>query len=267
MNQPHTLGIELSGHFSCENSRRGNEGMTNPTVYIVDDDSDVRLARTCLLRSHHYRVQGHAAIGHFLRQKCSPGPACLVVDAEVSVMPAPDLLALLRRENAHLSVIVISSQGNIQIAVRAMKAGAADFLLKPVDDARLLSAVEAGAIISEKALAKRNELMEDLSAFVSLSPREKQVCLGIARGLLNKQIGFELGTAEKTIKVQRGHLMQKLRAQSVPDIVRLVDRLRTADLITTPSTRPPCSPSPVTLRPLFHTDANQRTYSVGRLTG
>ena len=97
--------------------------MTNPTVYIVDDDTDMRLARTCLLRSHHYRVQGYAAIGHFLRQKCSPGPACLVVDIEVSEIPALDLLDLLHRENTHLSVIFVSSQGNIQIAVRAMKAG------------------------------------------------------------------------------------------------------------------------------------------------
>jgi FixJ family two-component response regulator len=241
--------------------------MKNPTVYIIDDDTDTRLARTCLLRSRHYRVQGYAATGHFLREKCSPGPACLVVDVEVSEMPALDLLNLLRRENAHLSVIFVSSQGNIQIAVRAMKAGAVDFLMKPMDDARLLSTIEAGVMISENVLAKRSELMNDLSAFASLSPREKQVCLGIARGLLNKQIGFELGTAEKTIKVQRAHVMQKLRAQSVPDIVRLVDRLRTADLITTSSTRPPCRPSPVILRPIFHADAHQRTYSVGRLTG
>jgi len=170
----------------------------------------------------------------------------------------------LRRENAHLSVIFVSSRDDIAIAVRAMKAGAIDFLTKPIDHARLLSAIEVGLMVSEQARAKRDKLMRDQAAFVSLTRRERDVCLGVTQGLLNKQVAFELGTSEKTVKAQRSRMMQKLGASSLPDVVRLVDRLRTASVIPTPSARPPglLSVIPTAHRPIPG-DAKPRLYSVG----
>jgi FixJ family two-component response regulator len=140
---------------------------------------------------------------------------------------------ILSRGDQLLPIVFISGNADIHSTVRAMKAGAIDFLTKPFQDFQLISAVRSALTLSEQTLAKRKELTRDLSAFGSLSPREQQVCLGIAQGLLNKQIGFELGTAERTIKVQRAHVMQKLKAQSLPDVVRLVERLRAAGAIPT----------------------------------
>jgi FixJ family two-component response regulator len=243
--------------------------MTSSTVYIIDEDADIRLAMNYVLRPYHYKVQSYASAAHFLCQKHSSGPACLVVDLEISEMTELDLQDLLRRDNAHLSVIFVSSKDDIAIAVRAMKAGAIDFLTKPIDHARLLSAIEAGLMISEQARAKQEKLKKDQAAFVSLTRRERDVCLGIARGLLNKQVAFELGTSEATVKAQRAKMMLKLGAGSLPDVVRLVDELRTAGVIPTPSARPASSRSPLILsahRPL-HADANARFYSVRQQTG
>lgn len=243
--------------------------MTSRTVHIIDEDADIRLAMSCLLRPYHYKVQSYASEAQFLSQKHLSGPACLVLDVMMPEMTGLDLQDLLRRENAHLSVIFISGQDDIAIAVRAMKAGAIDFLTKPIDHARLLSAIQVGLMISEQARAKRDKWMKDQAAFVSLTRRERDVCLGIARGLLNKQVAFELGTSEATVKAQRAKMMLKLGAASLPDVVRLVDELRTAGVIPTPSAGPASSRSPLRLsahRPL-HADANPRFYSVGQLTG
>ena len=205
--------------------------MTNPTVHIVDDDAHLLRAVVRLLRSYGYRAQSYPSAAQFLSQKLSLEVGCLVLDVMMPEITGMDVQEILSRRDQHLPIVFISGNADIESSVRAMKAGAIDFLIKPFEDYQLILAIRAALALSEQALAERNELMKDLSAFVSLSPREKQVCLGIAQGLLNKQIGFELGTAERTIKVQRAHVMQKLRAQSVPDLVRLVERLRAAGAI------------------------------------
>src|SRR5271154_2566488 len=209
--------------------------MTSPIVYIIDDDTDTRCAMSRLLRSYDYNVQGYASAELFLTQKHNLGPACLVLDLEMSEMPGLDLLRIVSREYKCLPVILVSGGADIETSVEAMKAGAIDFLIEPVDCRQLLSAIERGLAISEQAFTRQKEIEKDKNAFVSLSPREQYVCLRIAQGLLNKQVGFELGTSEKTVKAQRSKMMQKLGAGSLPDVVRLVDRLRNANAVPTVS--------------------------------
>jgi FixJ family two-component response regulator len=211
--------------------------MTSPMVYVIEDDSRVAMSR--LLRSYDYKVQSWTSVERFLGQQHVPGPACLVIDLKMHEMTGPDLLEVMSREYKSLPVILVSGEADIETSVQAMKAGAIDFLTKPIDERQLLSAIERGLAISKQAFAKQKEIERDQTAFVSLSPREQYVCLRIAYGLLNKQVGFELGTSEKTVKAQRSKMMQKLGAGSLPDIVRFVDRLQTAGGIPNFSANPP----------------------------
>jgi FixJ family two-component response regulator len=137
-----------------------------------------------------------------------------------------DLQRALSHRAPYLSIIFVTGYADIEASVRAMKSGAIDFLTKPFDDHQLLSAVHAALTFSEETLAKLDQFKRDQAAFLSLTPREREVCLRITEGLLNKQVGFELGTTEKTVKAQRARVMQKLRAESLPDVVRFVERLR-----------------------------------------
>jgi FixJ family two-component response regulator len=137
-----------------------------------------------------------------------------------------DLQQLLSQVSETLSVVFISGHADIPDTVRAMKAGAVDFLTKPFDESQLLAAIETALARSREACIRRDALNRDRAIFETLTLREREVCVRVAQGMLNKQIGGEFGTAEKTIKVQRGRVMQKLGAQSVTDVVRLVERLR-----------------------------------------
>ena|SRR5271170_1853754 len=213
--------------------------MAIPMVYIIDDDTDSRRAMSRLLVSFDYNVQSYADASQFRHQKLSSGPACLVLDLRMSELTGQDLQEILSRKHESLSVIFVSDQADIKTSVQAMKAGAIDFLSKPIDDNDFVSAIRTALAISEKAFARQKELEKDQTAFICLSPREQEVCLRIAQGMLNKQIAFEFGTSEKTIKIQRSKVMTKLGAGSLPDVVRFVDRLRTADAIPTVSAHPP----------------------------
>ena len=205
--------------------------MIGPSVYIIDDDTHLARALTRLLHAHGYEVQSFTNAARFLRHKLPPDPTCLLLDLKMPEINGLDLQKILACEIEDLPVIFMSGQADVESSIRAMKAGAVDFLLKPFDDYQLLVAVRSALSLSSQALSKRDELKKDHMAFSSLSPREQQVCLRIAQGLLNKQVGHELGTAEKTVKVQRARIMQKLGAGSLPDVVRLVERLRIAGAI------------------------------------
>ena len=205
--------------------------MTSPTVYIIDDDTYLVRALTRLLRTHGYEVESFTNAARFLVHKLPPDPACLLLDLKMPEINGLDLQKILAGEIENLPVIFMSGQADVESSIRAMKAGAVDFLLKPFDDYQLFAAVRSALALSNQALSKREALKKDHMAYTSLSPREQQVCLHIAQGLLNKQVGYELGTAEKTVKVQRARIMQKLGAGSLPDVVRLVERLRTAGMI------------------------------------
>jgi FixJ family two-component response regulator len=200
--------------------------MTGCTVHVIDDDLSVRCAVGRLLRSHDQRVQTYPSAREFLTQQLDSHPACVVLDLQMPGMSGLDLQEMLTRRHESLSIVFISGHADVPDSVRAMKAGAVDFLTKPFDECQLLAAVDAALERSRKACIDHDSLCRDRAVFETLTPREQEVCVRVAQGMLNKQIGGEFGTAEKTIKVQRGRVMQKLGAQSVTDIVRLVERLR-----------------------------------------
>jgi FixJ family two-component response regulator len=201
--------------------------MTGCTVHVIDDDLSVRCAVSRLLRSHDQQVQTYSSAREFLKQRLDSGPACVVLDLQMPEMSGLDLQEMLTRQHESLSIVFISGHADIPDSVRAMKAGAVDFLTKPFDESQLLIAIDAALVRSRQACTSRDALCHDRAVFGTLTRREQEVCVRVAQGMLNKQIGSEFGTTEKTIKVQRGRVMQKLAAQSVTDIVRLVERLRT----------------------------------------
>lgn len=200
--------------------------MTEGTVHVIDDDLSVRCAVGRLLRSHDQQVRTYSSAREFLSQQFDSRPACVVLDLLMPGMSGLDLQKVLMRGHESLSIVFISGHADIPDSVRAMKAGAVDFLTKPFEESQLLAAVYAALVISEQACILQDALCRDRNVFETLTRREREVCLRVAQGMLNKQIGSEFGTAEKTIKVQRARVMQKLGAQSVADIVRLVERLR-----------------------------------------
>ena len=200
--------------------------MTEYTVHVIDDDLSIRCAVARLLRSHDQEVRTYSSAREFLSQQLDFRPACIVLDLQMPEMSGLDLQEVLRRGHESLSIVFISGHADIPDSVRAMKAGAVDFLTKPFDENQLLAAIDAALAKSRQTCIRRDARCQDRSAFETLTRREREVCIRVAQGMLNKQIGGEFGTAEKTIKVQRGRVMQKLGAQSVTDIVRLVERLR-----------------------------------------
>lgn len=208
--------------------------MTSAMVYVIDDDPNMVRATNRLLRSYEYSVQSFFSAAEFLRMPLAPGPACLVLDLKMPDISGLDLQRILAQKGQLLPIVFVSGQGDIVSTVRAMKEGAVDFLLKPFDDQQLLAAIETALARSRTAQAERAILNRDREAFEKLTPRERQVCVRIARGLLNKQVGFELGTTEKTVKAQRARVVRKLGANSLADVVRFVERLRMAGVL--PST-------------------------------
>ena len=208
--------------------------MTEGTVHVIDDDLSVRCALERLLRSHDRQVRTYPSAREFLNQRLDPGPACVVLDLQMPDMSGLDLQQVLTRGHESMSIVFISGHANIPDSVRAMKAGAVDFLTKPFDASQLLAAIDAALARSRQACIQLDSLGRDRAIFETLTLREREVCVRVAQGMLNKQIGSEFGTAEKTIKVQRGRVMQKLGAQSVTDIVRLVERLRASGHLPPP---------------------------------
>jgi FixJ family two-component response regulator len=216
--------------------------MTSHCVHIIDDDDSLCRSMCRLVRTFNYTVQTYASASEFLSQERDGRPACLVLDLRMPEIDGLELQEILSRDERYLTIILMSGGGDVETSVKAMKAGAIDFLSKPFDDTQLLSAIRNALSRSEQILEKQKQSRKDLAAFHSLTTRERQVCIGIALGLLNKQVAFELGTAEKTVKAQRAHVMQKLEAESLPDIVRLVERLKIEGVL-------PVTQSPIRLLP------------------
>ena len=203
-------------------------GATERIVHVVDDDADLLRAVGRLLRSHGYSVKTYSSASEFLTGGVPAGPACLLLDLNMPRMTGLELQQVISDYQSHLSIVFISGQGDIPATVRAMKAGAVDFLTKPFEGDALIAAIDAALCRSHAIQASEDALRKDWDLFQSLSRRERQVCLLFAQGMLNKQIAAELGTAERTIKAQRGNVMRKLSAESTPDVVRLIQRLRDA---------------------------------------
>jgi FixJ family two-component response regulator len=198
-----------------------------PTVFLVDDDDSVRRALTRLIKSAGYAVQAFASARDFLEywRITNEGPACLVLDVRMPGLSGLDLQHELLASNTLLPIIFITGHGDIPMSVKAMKEGAVDFLPKPVKDKNLLNAIEQALTRANHDLREQKELEYVQRRLKTLTPREREVMTLVVRGLLNKQIAFELGTVEKTVKVHRARVMEKMEVQSLADLVRLAEKV------------------------------------------
>ena len=197
------------------------------TVFLVDDDSSVRRALTRLIKSAGYNVQAFASAREFLeyRRVTDQIVACLVLDVRMPGLNGLDLQHELHATNAILPIIFITGHGDIPMSVKAIKDGAVDFLPKPVKDRVLLGAIEQALARAALEQSERREVENLQQRLDTLTPREREVMSLVVRGLLNKQIAFQLGTVEKTVKVHRARVMEKMKVRSLPELVRVTQRL------------------------------------------
>jgi FixJ family two-component response regulator len=201
--------------------------MTNPRpiVYIVDDELGVRNSLRSLMRSVGLEVRTFAGGAEFLESRREDAPECLVVDVRMPGISGLDLQNQLSQSSLPIPVIFITGHGDISMAVHAMKLGALEFFTKPFHNQDLLGAIYRAIRHSSAARQLQAEMAALCARFASLTPREAEVMEGVVEGLLNKQIAFQLGTSEKTVKVHRARVMHKMRARSLPDLVRMAQRL------------------------------------------
>jgi FixJ family two-component response regulator len=196
-----------------------------PIVFVVDDDESVREALASLVRSAGMRAEVFASAQAFLSRPPVDAPSCLVLDVRLQGDSGLDLQRRLAEMNTQIPVVFITGHGDVPTSVSAMKAGAVEFLLKPLADVDVLEAID-GAIARHRAIRAQQTEMADLqSRYGSLTAREREVMRGVVKGLLNKQIAAELGISEITIKVHRGQVMRKMMAGSLADLVRLAEKL------------------------------------------
>jgi FixJ family two-component response regulator len=195
-----------------------------PIVFVIDDDASVRKSLLRLLRSAGYTTETFASAEEFLGRDHFNGIGCLLLDVQMPGLTGMDLQEELNSADYHMPIIFITGHGNIPMSVKAMKKGAVDFLTKPFDDKELLRAVE---IAIEKDTCTRTEYDETLHIrkhIELLTSREQEVLRYVITGMLNKQIALKLGIAEKTVKVHRGRVMEKLCVDSVAELVRLAEK-------------------------------------------
>ena len=196
---------------------------TDAVVYVVDDDAGVRRALSRLIRSAGLDVVAMPSAQEFLTARRPECPACLVLDVRLPGLGGLDLQSRLGQDQQTIPIVFITGHGNVPTSVRAMKGGAVDFLQKPFQDQDLLAAVQRALALSRRARAERAARAQVQQRLERLTPREREVLQLVVTGMLNKQIAAELGAAERTIKVHRGRVMQKMEVGSVAELVRMTE--------------------------------------------
>jgi len=200
-------------------------GASDAVVFVVDDDPSVRRSLTRLIKGTGFAVRAFASAEEFLNREPCDLPCCLVLDLRMPGMGGLDLQEELAGAEMSLPIIFLTGCGTVSESVRAMKSGARDFLEKPVEENTLLDAIHQAVERNKRARGEQTELNEIQRRVDSLSPREREVLSLLLTGMLNKQIASELGTTEKTIKVHRGRVMEKMQAGSMAELVRLAGKL------------------------------------------
>lgn len=196
-----------------------------PTVFVIDDDHAVRLAIKNVLESVGLRAEAFASPREFLKSERADAPGCLVLDVRLPGASGLDFQNELAAAKVEIPIIFITGHGDIPMSVQAMKAGAVDFLPKPFRDQDLLDAVQKAMERDRLRRQLQTVLLETRKRFDTLTPREREVMELVNAGLLNKQIASQLGMSETTAKIHRGQVMRKMQVQSVPDLVRMAERL------------------------------------------
>lgn len=218
--------LALPGTRSCAfDDAARSAAMPNPTVFVIDDDISVREALESLLATAGWQAEIFASAEAFLARPAITGPSCLVLDLSLPDLNGLDLQTRLAGRS-DMPIIFITGHGDVPTTVKAMKAGAVEFLTKPFSDDVLLAAIESAIQRSEAALGQAEELQSLELRYQALSPREREVMALVVSGLMNKQVGGELGISEITVKAHRGQVMRKMKARSFADLVKMAARLR-----------------------------------------